>query len=51
MKTKGTVPPPKPTSVPTIAKIFEREKLFEEEKETKIELQLKELTRQHSSVL
>jgi hypothetical protein len=44
MKLKGTNPPSKQSSTPALAKAFEKENLFEEEKETKIELQLKELT-------
>ena len=45
IKSKGTSPPSKITSLPTLPRMFEREKLFEEEKETRVELQLKELTR------
>jgi hypothetical protein len=53
LKTKPAPKSVAPTSphAPKLNKIFDAENLFVEEKESPIEGKLKELTRQHSSVL
>ena len=46
-----TAPASTAAGCPKLYKIFESEGLYEEEKETEVELKFKELTRQHGSVL